>query len=243
MLHNTILHFTFFLSPNSSFLSLSTSTSLLPFPSLPLSLFLALLPSSFSPFFAQFSLSLLPHSLPRSLTLFLSTSTFFCSLLPLSPSFPSLVHFLFPPSLSYHQVPWMPLPEGSAPLGCPPGLEYLTQIDQILVHQQIEIFECKNCVCVLLGYEHNIQVHATLFVQPSPCDNIHCIMSVIPHFHCHDNKLASFPGPAQLSVTCSTEIWFARRESMGTRLTTRLVGCCLATQILNLKNTKWNGWR
>ena len=37
----------------------------------------------------------------------------------------------------------MPLPEGSAPPGCPPGLEYLTQIDQILVHQQIEIFECK----------------------------------------------------------------------------------------------------
>ena len=25
--------------------------------------------------------------------------------------------------------------------GCPPGLEYLTQIDQLLVNQQVELFE------------------------------------------------------------------------------------------------------
>ncbi|XP_077998863.1 phospholipid scramblase 2-like [Glandiceps talaboti] len=34
---------------------------------------------------------------------------------------------------------WMPAPQ--APIGCPPGLEYLTHIDQLLVHQQIELFE------------------------------------------------------------------------------------------------------
>lgn len=33
---------------------------------------------------------------------------------------------------------WMPKPSG---INCPPGLEYLTQIDQILVHQQVEILE------------------------------------------------------------------------------------------------------
>ncbi|XP_053167604.1 phospholipid scramblase 1-like isoform X2 [Hemicordylus capensis] len=34
---------------------------------------------------------------------------------------------------------WMPAP--AVPLNCPPGLEYLSQIDQILVHQQIELLE------------------------------------------------------------------------------------------------------
>jgi len=33
----------------------------------------------------------------------------------------------------------MARPPGIA--GVPPGLEYLTQVDQILVHQQVEIFE------------------------------------------------------------------------------------------------------
>ncbi|KAI8486378.1 hypothetical protein Bbelb_358770 [Branchiostoma belcheri] len=35
---------------------------------------------------------------------------------------------------------WVAPPQQAIP-GCPPGLEYLTQIDQIIVHQQIELFE------------------------------------------------------------------------------------------------------
>lgn len=38
------------------------------------------------------------------------------------------------------QVQWMPPPQETIP-GCPPGLEYLTQIDQLLVHQQVELLE------------------------------------------------------------------------------------------------------
>ncbi|XP_077971107.1 phospholipid scramblase 2-like [Styela clava] len=34
---------------------------------------------------------------------------------------------------------WMQAPTGVP--GCPPGLEYLTQVDQILVHQQVELLE------------------------------------------------------------------------------------------------------
>ncbi|XP_042091803.1 phospholipid scramblase 2 isoform X2 [Ovis aries] len=45
------------------------------------------------------------------------------------------------------QVPWMPAP--LPPLNCPPGLEYLTQIDQLLIHQQMELLE------VLIGFETN----------------------------------------------------------------------------------------
>ncbi|KAF5914570.1 hypothetical protein HPG69_007956 [Diceros bicornis minor] len=44
-------------------------------------------------------------------------------------------------------IPWMPTPP--PPSNCPPGLEYLSQIDQILIHQQIELLE------VLTGFETN----------------------------------------------------------------------------------------
>ncbi|XP_045395369.1 phospholipid scramblase 1-like [Lemur catta] len=44
-------------------------------------------------------------------------------------------------------VPWMPAPP--RPLNCPLGLEYLSQLDLILIHQQIELTE------VLFGFESN----------------------------------------------------------------------------------------
>lgn len=42
------------------------------------------------------------------------------------------------------QIQWMPPPQVMVP-GCPRGLEYLTQIDQLLIHQVIELFEGKMC--------------------------------------------------------------------------------------------------
>ncbi|XP_068135347.1 phospholipid scramblase 2-like isoform X2 [Hyperolius riggenbachi] len=47
------------------------------------------------------------------------------------------------------QAQWMPTPP-TIP-NCPPGLEYLSQIDHILIHQQVELLEA------LTGYESNNQ--------------------------------------------------------------------------------------
>jgi len=39
--------------------------------------------------------------------------------------------------------------------GIPPGLEYLTQIDQLLVHQQVELFESTK---LFFGYFSNLSM-------------------------------------------------------------------------------------
>ncbi|XP_034024937.1 phospholipid scramblase 1-like [Thalassophryne amazonica] len=56
-----------------------------------------------------------------------------------------------PPQYRVPQVPPRPtlMPTPGRPPGCPPGLEYLTQIDQVLVHQRVHVAE------MVLGWESN----------------------------------------------------------------------------------------
>ncbi|XP_060777353.1 phospholipid scramblase 2-like [Neoarius graeffei] len=61
-----------------------------------------------------------------------------------------LAMMAFPPGYVPRQIPMM-IPVPQRPLGCPPGLEYLTQVDPLLVHQKVELIEA------ILGWETNNQ--------------------------------------------------------------------------------------
>ena len=50
----------------------------------------------------------------------------------------------------------MPAPESQP--GVPPGLEYLTQIDQLLVNQQIELLESMSVLVKTPTYMHMIMI-------------------------------------------------------------------------------------
>lgn len=53
-----------------------------------------------------------------------------------------------PPPMNSGEVQWMPLTV-QAPVGCPPGLEYLASLDQLIIKQQIELLEA------FTGFETN----------------------------------------------------------------------------------------
>lgn len=67
------------------------------------------------------------------LCLFDSSYSVFIKCLSVFTSFSSAADARYPPQPPGQQQQWMQAP--MVPQGCPPGLEYLTQIDQVLAHQ------------------------------------------------------------------------------------------------------------
>ena len=65
------------------------------------------------------------------------------------------------------QSNWMSQPQEVIP-GCPPGLEYLTQIDQLLVNQQIELFEGRCSSYRVTAVVGDIESRARCSLVPRP---------------------------------------------------------------------------
>lgn len=66
---------------------------------------------------------------------------------------------------------WMPLTV-QAPVGCPPGLEYLTTLDQLIVKQQIELFEgasCRSEVACRSHQPNHITLNVILYIFVGFC--------------------------------------------------------------------------
>ena len=79
------------------------------------------------------------------------------------------------------QPQWMTKPEAIP--GCPPGLEYLTQIDQLLVHQQVELFEGQTHVfSFIIQVQHYLCLNIIIpYYFTSECTLIKCCP---PSFQC-----------------------------------------------------------
>merc|ERR1712142_645245 len=72
---------------------------------------------------------------------------------------------------------WMPIPQGIT--NCPAGLEYLTQIDQLLVKQKVEIMELLTNFETANKYEVKNSMGQTVYKakEHSGC----CIDNVVVH--------------------------------------------------------------
>ncbi|XP_023680219.1 phospholipid scramblase 1-like [Paramormyrops kingsleyae] len=102
----------------------------------------------------------------------------------------------------------VPMPIPQRPPGCPPGLEYLTQIDQLLIHQKVDLTE------VILGWETNnkyqiknsLGQHVFYAAEENSCCNRSCCGSMRSFvLHVQDNfgqQILTITRPLMCSSCC-----------------------------------------
>lgn len=112
-----------------------------------------------------------------------------------------------PPPYTLHPAPAL-MPTPVRPTGCPPGLEYLTQVDQLLVHQQMEMLE------MISGWEMNNSyivknsMGQQVFVAKEMSDMFTrqaCGPARPFTIHCHDNMgqpVLTLTRPLRCSMCC-----------------------------------------
>ncbi|KAJ8048524.1 Phospholipid scramblase 2 [Holothuria leucospilota] len=116
-------------------------------------------------------------------------------------------------------VQWMPIPP-TIP-GCPPGLEYLCQLDQILVHQQVELLEVLTHLEGQNKYKIKNSLGQQIFFAKEESDflsrqHLRSGRSFIMHVVNNDNQeVIRVIRPSQ---NCVANIWKGVAEVFETRL-------------------------
>ena len=87
-----------------------------------------------------------------------------------------------------------------APPNCPPGLEYLTQVDQLLVHQQVELLEgrssSRSSIVLFYCYSYFLMFFLTLSIVFFYCSLYFLLffltLSIVFFFYCSSYILLFF---------------------------------------------------
>ncbi|XP_071480291.1 phospholipid scramblase 1-like [Diadema antillarum] len=112
---------------------------------------------------------------------------------------------------------WMPMPQLNVP-GVPPGLEYLAQIDQVLVHQQIEILEVLTNIEMKNKYEIKNSLGQQIYFayeESECCHRVWCREHRGFTLHVVDNMNQEVMRIVRPFVCCAGCCWCADKGECG----------------------------
>lgn len=118
------------------------------------------------------------------------------------------------------QITWMPIPT-NVPMNCPPGLEYLTAVDQMLVEQQIELLEalvdieCANKYRIMNSMNQQVYFATE---ESELCERLCCKNARSFVMHIWDNNLREVMRINRPFQCCAGCCWCADSESCSLRI-------------------------